>query len=84
MNVINMASPSVTLDRIAETLRETHDLQIIVDNFSVCNFGCIYIYQHENMFIVCYNFFLTEKQFVAVVSYSYGKPYIWFSGFLED
>ena len=66
-----------------EGLKEKLDFDIDENDFSVCNLGFMYIYQHGDVFIVCYNYFERQQQFVVVISYFDGSPDILYADYLE-
>lgn len=89
MSIISMSSPSITLDRILDTIHNYLDYDVSYLEFTTVNLGLCYIYVSEDsrgkLIINCHNYYELGKQFVSVVSFSGGnRPYIWFSDFLED
>ena len=82
-DIFFISSPSCTLARISYVLKEKLDFDIDENDFSVCNLGFMYIYQHGDVFIVCYNYFERQQQFVVVISYCDGSPDILYADYLE-
>lgn len=81
-DILFVLDPSCTLARISYVLKKKLVFDIDENDFSVCNLGFMYIYQHGDVFIVCYNYFEMQQQFVVIISYFDGSPDILYADYL--